>query len=301
MEFHKTVNKKILKIFKVSAFALIIIIFTMSAIAQGLLNLQFRQSDRKILNKFKTKDYKPSIEYTTIRNRQIRYIYLHRNDSLPLLVFVHGSPGSSLDYISYLLDDTLNLHYNMISFDRPGYGYSGFGESLTSIRENARIVKELINRFHPDKTILLGHSYGGPIALRVAMDYPDAVDELLLLAPALDPDNELIFKIAYLAKWPITRLLTPTALKVAADEKFSHADELRKMLPLYDHVKCKVTHIHSINDDLVPYENLKFMEQKISDDRLEAITLDKGNHFLPWTKFNLVRDHLLEMSEVKIE
>jgi pimeloyl-ACP methyl ester carboxylesterase len=40
------------------------------------------------------------------------------------------------------------------------------------------------------KPILVGHSLGGPVAARLAMDYPDEVGGLILVAPSIDPELE---------------------------------------------------------------------------------------------------------------
>jgi pimeloyl-ACP methyl ester carboxylesterase len=50
-------------------------------------------------------------------------------DTLPTLFFVHGSPGSWIKFGKYLMDTDLLKKYRMISIDRPGFGYSNFGQA----------------------------------------------------------------------------------------------------------------------------------------------------------------------------
>jgi len=290
------------KILKYAIAGVIIAIFGISGIAQGLLNLQFRKSDQKILSAFQDKPCQPEIKYFKSRSlsgRTIRYLVLHHHDTLPLVFFIHGAPGSLTDYINYLTNDSLNDVFNMISIDRPGYGYSGFGDAVTSIEKQAALIYEIMQQYQFGKSILVGHSYGGPVAMRVAMDYPESVDHLMLLAPAIDPEHEIIFQIAYLGKWPVTRWLTPTAMKSATDEKFTHIEELRKMLPYYDNITAQVLHIHGKADNLVPYANLQFLLKKLPQEQLDTISLPNEGHFLPWTRFDLIHEQLLKIARAK--
>src|SRR5437763_10015153 len=47
-------------------------------------------------------------------------------DTLPLLIFIHGSPGSWEVFKDYLRDSDLLRQYNMISIDRTGFGFSDY-------------------------------------------------------------------------------------------------------------------------------------------------------------------------------
>ncbi len=267
-------------------------VIAISGIAQSLMNLQFRQSDKKILRHFSDAPYSPHIYFKETKESLIRVVDVFRHDSLSTLVFVHGAPGSSNDFIKYLADEDLQLKFNMITYDRPGYGYSDFGNAMTSIEKQASIIHDLTQNVKGE-IFLIGHSFGGPIALRFAMDFPERYSGVIMLAPANDPDNEIIFKIAYLGKYLPTRWLTPTAMKVAADEKFSHATELRKMLPLYPTVNKKVIHVHGDKDSLVPFANLPFTEKKLENADFEKIVLKDEDHFIPWTQFDLIKSILL--------
>ena len=49
------------------------------------------------------------------------------SDTLPTLFFVHGSPGGWIKFGKYMRDKELLKKYRMVSVDRPGFGYSEFG------------------------------------------------------------------------------------------------------------------------------------------------------------------------------
>ena len=55
----------------------------------------------------------------------------------------------------------------------------------------------------------MGHSYGGPVVARMAIDYPDRVAGLVLLASSADPEPQWVKPIQRFAKWPVIKWLVP--------------------------------------------------------------------------------------------
>src|SRR4051812_46363629 len=98
--------------------------------------MQFRMSKTEVDNFFKGKMY-PGVEYSYFVGRQkINYV-VAGNESLPLVIFIHGSPGSLSAFIDFM-DDTLLLEkVRMISVDRPGFGSSNFGYAEPSLEKQA--------------------------------------------------------------------------------------------------------------------------------------------------------------------
>lgn len=291
--FHPAILIKIL----IVLFLVFIFLLRFEIIGQPMLTMTFRYSDKKIATIFKGEDIQPTIKYHKHKGQSLRFIELTSNKNLPYIVFIHGAPGSSADYYDYFRNEDLYTNFNMISVDRLGYGYSSFGNSETSIQKQGEAIQSIIEKHcSTNKVILLGHSFGGPIVVRMAMDYPNSYTGLLLLAPALDPENEQEIKLAYLAVNKPTSWLTPLALRVAADEKFAHSIELQKMIPLYDKIAIPVCHIHGTKDSLVPYENLNFSKKHFQSNLFEPIPLEGEDHFLPWTQEKLIVKKLLSLS-----
>ena len=88
--------------------------------------------------------------------------------------------------------------------------------------------------------ILVGHSYGGPIAAYTSLKMPK-VKSVLMLAPAIDSASEKVFKIAHVAKWKLTKWMVPAAFRVAGDEKFAHIEELQKLKNIWKEIKVPVS------------------------------------------------------------
>lgn len=257
--------------------------------------LTFRKSNKKIYKQFSDSGLKPTISYFKSGEKTIRYIAAKEyNSALPSVVFLHGSPGSSQDFYDYLQDSTLNSKANLIVVDRLGYGYSDFGNAETSIRAQANSVNRLIETISSEKIILVGWSFGGPIAAKMAVQNTD-IDALLLLAPAVDPKNEKHFALGYLAKWKLTRWFVPKAFQVAEQEKLAHAAELEQMKNDWPKLKIPVIHMHGDKDNLVPIENLAFSKKVISQNYLTPIVVENGGHLLPWKNYELVQQHILNL------
>jgi pimeloyl-ACP methyl ester carboxylesterase len=63
---------------------------------------------------------------------------------LPTLFFVHGSPGSWDAYKQFLEDSDLLKKFRIVSIDRPGFGYSQFGDAM-NLENQSRIIYPLID------------------------------------------------------------------------------------------------------------------------------------------------------------
>ncbi len=257
--------------------------------------LTFRKSNKKVYERFAKNDQKPTIDFYTVGEKSIRYIIATKfNSDLPTVLFLHGSPGSSQDFYDYLQDSILIAKANLIVIDRLGYGYSGFGKAEPAILEQARIVNGFIEEKEFKDIIVVGWSFGGPIAAKMAIQNKE-IDALLLLAPAIDPNHEKHFALGYLAKWKLTRWFVPKAFQVAEQEKLAHSNELEQMKEDWKKIKIPCVHLHGDKDKLVPFQNLAFSEKMISKEYLTPVVVEDGGHLLPWKNYELVQKHILNL------
>ncbi len=273
-------------------------LFTLLALMLFLINgcVSFHTGDKKTERYFGRRDVPVRIRYLDFEGVKTRYIETGPGREEKLVIFVHGAPGSSNNFYRYLADSALLQEACLVAIDRLGYGESGLGHSVTSIDAQARQVLAVREQFRADTVILVGHSYGGPIVGKFAMDYPDKLTAAVLLAPVDDPDNEPMFWYAHFGRWKATRWMLPAALKVSADEKFSHAAELEEMAAGWKRIRVPIVHIHGRRDGLAPPKaNIGFSRNNIPPEYLRLIYLEDTGHFIPWTDYGLTQKTILQL------
>ncbi len=264
--------------------------------------IPFRTSDPNTRSYFEEENQIIDIQYQTWQKGTLRYVSTAEKEDLPLVAFVHGGPGSSNNFYQYLSDSNLLAKAQMVAIDRPGYGYSDYGEAMPSLKAQAEAVVEVLMHWPNRKVLLVGHSYGGPIVAKVAAHYPDLVDAVLLLAPVIDPDNEKIFWFSPFSWWLLTRWMLPADLRVAGVEKRTHAKELEQMAGDWSKIHVPVVQIHGDEDFLAPASNIAFAKAHIDSQYLNQVLLSKAGHFIPWTEYDIVTENLIHLiNQVKDE
>jgi pimeloyl-ACP methyl ester carboxylesterase len=256
--------------------------------------ISFRKTDKEIDDYFQDSALKPSFHSIKTGDRIIHYAEIGP-DSLPLVVFVHGSPGSWTAFIDFFKDSTLYNHAHLLSVDRLGFGKSGLGKVEVSMHKQAQSIADVINAVAPDSSaILVGHSLGGPVIARTAMDYPGQVRSLIVVAGSIDPDLEKKewFR-PIIGSFPIRNLL-PVDLDVSNREIRPLRGELIQMLPLWTNIRVPVTVIQGEEDDLVPPGNAAFAKRMLVNAKLNVQMIPEMNHFIPWRRPDLIRDAVLE-------
>jgi len=259
--------------------------------------LELRQSDATFLSELGNNvlDYEPEVGYVRSGNRKMRYFSIG-NKNLPTLVFVHGAPSSSSFWTPFLQDSQLLSVARLVAIDRPGYGYSNFGKTLTSIEQQAKLLHKVIEELGLDSVFLHGSSYGGTLVARYAMDYPDKVGGALLQSASLEPGAETIYDITYPTNvWPLNEMI-PTTFKVANEEKLSHQSELEKMKVRWKNIKSKLYILHGEADDLIFVSNAHFAKQMAINAKGVFIqTIKNRGHDLMWTETQLLKSVIQKM------
>jgi len=122
----------------------------------------------------------PRGQFITIGGDRIHY---SDHGSGPAIVIVHGLSGQLLNF-AYLSMQDLARSHRVVLIDRPGAGYSTRGpHSSAGIFAQAATVANFIEALKLEKPLLVGHSLGGAVALAVALNHPQSIGKLGLIAP----------------------------------------------------------------------------------------------------------------------
>ena len=152
------------------------------AILAFLLGLPFTYTQlevKKIENK-----YPPLGYFKNIDGYNIHYTDIGSGQPVVLL---HSQPANERQFD--LLKNKLKENYRVISIDRPGMGYSE-GPKINSSERlflQAEIISKLLDEIIDEKPIVVGHSYGGALALSLALYEEKNIKKLILVNTVSHP------------------------------------------------------------------------------------------------------------------
>lgn len=169
----------------------------------------------------------------------------------PAVLLVHGSPATSASW-GPLIDRRDELASgDLVALDRPGFGASA-PPTESELEHQARAVTALADQLDLDRPILVGHSYGGPVALRAAADAPDRYAAVVLLAGACDPgmeDATTFRRLVDAAAWTM-----PDAWSTSNRELLHLGPGNERLRPHLDRVTCPVVVVHGTWDPVCPHD-----------------------------------------------
>lgn len=255
---------------------------------------ELRMSD-ETFKAFLSDDYPVHFERYTVEGRTIRYIEVG-HDSLPLLVGVHGAPSSSASWRFFLKDSLLLSKAKLLVVDRPGYGYSGYGEPEVSIQKQAALLAPILRqkRALHQKIIIVSSSYGGSVAAALGMFYPELVDGICSVSGSFAPHEEKTYWISYPTTHPTLEWLVPGSLQSANAEKLSHHTALEALEPFWHQIKAPTVIVQGEIDNLIYPENAYYAERKLVNAAwVEKIMLPHKDHGLPFSDPEMVRNIFL--------
>lgn len=117
--------------------------------------------------------------FLTLRGIKIRYVSLGNGKPLLLL---HGW-GVSLDTFDAMAAD-LARSFRVTAFDFPGHGGSDLPPGTWHVDDFVGLTLDVIAELGIGRPAILGHSFGGRVAIKLAAARPDAVDRLVLVDAA---------------------------------------------------------------------------------------------------------------------
>ena len=151
------------------------------------------------------------IEVAAGRQHVIELGEATRAAAAPPVVLLHGA-GANLGDMQLALGEKLAAkQHRVILIDRPGLGWSERkGREAGSTAEQAAILRDVLDRLGVNRAILVGHSFGGTLALAFALAFPQRVAALVLIAAPTHPGMRFLTLINAALSTPLGFLFAHT-------------------------------------------------------------------------------------------
>ncbi|MBE0687256.1 MAG: alpha/beta hydrolase [Anaerolineaceae bacterium] len=135
-----------------------------------------------------------SLVYSDSQFMEINGVDIHyqeiQNDSETLIILLHGFGSSTYSWQKVM--EPFSTFGSVLAYDRPGFGLTERVLPFEDVDNNpylleyqSQILWAFIESKKAEKIILVGNSAGGTISLQTALEYPDRIDGLILISPAV--------------------------------------------------------------------------------------------------------------------
>ncbi|MEO1641895.1 MAG: alpha/beta hydrolase [Pseudomonadota bacterium] len=125
--------------------------------------------------------YPPKGTFVSVNGSDVHVI--SAGDDGPLVLMIHGASANAYEF-TYTLAPRLSDGHRVLMADRPGHGYSERPDEAETLGIQAAQMAGVLDAIAPgERAVIVGHSFGGAVALRLALDHPEKVKGLVLLAP----------------------------------------------------------------------------------------------------------------------
>ena len=217
----------------------------------------------------------------------------------PTLLFIHGTPGNWQFASRYMLDDALLTEANVVAIDRPGWGRSildSEGNKVLRFAEQSERLEPLlkaVKQLAPEQPlVLVGHSLGASLSPQLALDYPDLVDGMVLVAGALAPDLGRPRWYNLAASMGVVSWALGQGMRKANREIMPLHDDLAALEARWQDLDIPVMVVQGMEDGLVYPENADYAERAFADLPLRMVRLPDVGHLIPWQHRELLTEYL---------
>jgi len=232
--------------------------------------------------------------FTDIQGIRTRYIISGEGEAFLLL---HGW-GAQIERLEPL-QTHLEKIYKVYSFDFPGFGQTDYPPVPWSVGDYANWVLAFMDRFEIKAAIILGHSFGGRVSIKLGAYFPERIQKIILVDSAGVRQSETSRRIKIINEAtnkvkPFLKYL-PTIIRNQVQWKFYSAigstdyltagrlrdtyskvisEDLAPILPL---IKLPTLLIWGKNDEATLLADANLMQSLIPDSTL--VVIEKAGHY----------------------
>ena len=154
----------------------------------------------------------------------------------PVLLWLHGGPGSPMMPVAHVLGDRLEKHFVVVHWDQRGSGRSARStvsrESLNLeqfLSDTRELIEILRSRFDADRIFLLGHSWGSVLGLITAQRHPELLYAYIGMGQATNERRSEELGLEYVRQ-RARELKHEQALRELADLEPPYLDDPQKIV-----------------------------------------------------------------------
>lgn len=182
---------------------------------------------------------------------ELQYIVVHghrrayrRAGTGPVLLLLHGLGRDSTTWLQVM--PRLAEHFTVIAPDLLGHGASDKPRADYTLGAFANGMRDLLTLLRIDKATVVGHSFGGGVAMQYAYQFPERTERIVLVAPGgIGPEVSFVIRALTLpgaglalslAGMTPARPLVRTSLRVLARSGMPLLRDLDEVAKIYDHL-----------------------------------------------------------------
>jgi pimeloyl-ACP methyl ester carboxylesterase len=192
------------------------------------------------------------------------------------VVVITGTPSWSEFWAPVLA--ALPDRFTMVVADRPGFALSEPQAVVGSISDQADALSALLDAEPGQKVLLVGQSYGAPIASLMAQRYPDRVQALVLMSPFFGERGETARRLTGLGG--MVRPMLPRDLKNSIAEVRGQAPQLPAARAALTRLTIPVLVLHGDADSFVPILSARALATSRGTAPTAMVAVPAGDHFL---------------------
>ncbi|MEM9616832.1 MAG: alpha/beta hydrolase [Pseudomonadota bacterium] len=194
------------------------------------------------------------------------------------VIVFHGTPGNKLLFTRFLRTAPSGLE--VVVFSRPGFG-KGHTRAVTDFDEQVAAIKPFLpgGEFPEKKVVTLGVSYGGELALKAALDFPEAIKGVVTVAALIDEPHDYALRLEELGGEPGIEPFVPNRWQRVREEIAGRRSQIGPLLDQLRGLTAPVEVLHGDFDALVPKSNAEKLMRYLGDNaRLDIVP--GGTHYL---------------------
>lgn len=225
-----------------------------------------------------------------INNQLINY-YKFNEEGTKTILFLHGWRSNG-EIWSGIANKLKNNNFLMLAIDFPGFGESSFPKKDFTVQDYSEILMEFIKKLELNKVVLVGHSFGGRVAMKLAANNPELIEKLILvdsagLVPKASNFKRIIAKVAKpFFKPKFMQKPREAIYRQIGAEDYIATPELKQtflnvinedLRPILLKIKSETLIIWGENDVETPIEMAEIIHQEIKNS--QEIILSNAGHF----------------------